>query len=190
MVVLQRTALKQAPLLSLPPSLPPSTPPHPPLFSFCPKPINSKVESSNTVNALHTFAFTNTSLSNRFFFSLFFWLNNTGGGYGGRVRDALKDATEDSEVAAISASGRPSRLWSRHRAHMHVNKYCRMFVAIEGCQVSHGIVCIDYGNELTIWNSKFKERKEKKDYPLDRHCSEHNMFKKLSWFFFIEEIKP
>lgn len=85
-----------------------------------------------------------------FFLFVCFWFNNTGGGYGGRVRDALKDATEDSEVAAVSASGGPSRLRSRHGAHMHVNKYCRMFVAIEGCQVSHGIVCIDYENELTI----------------------------------------
>lgn len=74
-----------------------------------------------------------------------------GGSYGGRVRNAPKDATEDSGVAAASASrGRLSRLRSRHRAHMHVNKYCCMFVAIEGCQVSHEIVCIDYGNELTI----------------------------------------
>lgn len=63
---------------------------------------------------------------------------------------AQKDATEDSRVAyrphgwGLGGEFRPR---SRHGAHMHVNKYCCMFVAIEGRQVSHEIVCIE--NELT-----------------------------------------
>lgn len=76
------------------------------------------------VNALQTFAFIDTSLVQLIFV---FFHKPAGGSYGGRVRNAPKRhhrrRGESQPSWPHCGGGGVSRPRSRHRAHMHVNKY-------------------------------------------------------------------